>query len=99
MRLLDLIGSDIVCVETDYPHSDSTWPESPERLARYLGDLDAETVAAITHRNAMRHFGFDPFAHRRARGLHRRRAAGAGHPRRRRARPSRAGRSCRRSAR
>ena len=23
-----------------------------------------ETVADITHRNAMRHFGFDPFAHR-----------------------------------
>lgn len=64
LRLLDLIGSDIVCLETDYPHSDSTWPDSPERLVRTLGDLDDGTVAAITHRNAMRHFGFDPFAHR-----------------------------------
>jgi hypothetical protein len=54
---------DIVCVETDYPHSDSTWPESPERLAGHLGHLDDETIDAITHRNAMRHFGFDPFAH------------------------------------
>lgn len=61
LRLLDLIGSDIVCVETDYPHSDSTWPESPERLARTLGHLGADTVADVTHRNAMRHFGFDPF--------------------------------------
>jgi predicted TIM-barrel fold metal-dependent hydrolase len=64
LRLLDLIGSDIVCLETDYPHSDSTWPESPERLVKQIGHLDDETIAAITHRNAMRHFGFDPFAHR-----------------------------------
>ncbi len=63
LRLLDLIGPDIVCVETDYPHSDSTWPESPERLARTMAGLSPDTVADITHRNAMRHFGFDPFAH------------------------------------
>lgn len=63
LRLLDLVGPDIVCVETDYPHSDSTWPESPERLARHMGDLGPDTVADLTHRNAMRHFGFDPFAH------------------------------------
>jgi predicted TIM-barrel fold metal-dependent hydrolase len=63
LRLLDLIGPDIVCLETDYPHSDSTWPHSPERLVKTLGDLDADAVAAITHRNAMQHFGFDPFAH------------------------------------
>lgn len=63
LRLLDLIGSDIVCLETDYPHSDSTWPVSPERLSRHLGHLDRATIDAITHGNAMRHFGFDPFAH------------------------------------
>lgn len=63
LRLLDLIGSDIVCLETDYPHSDSTWPHSPERLVKTLGGLDRETVDAITHGNAIRHFGFDPFAH------------------------------------
>ncbi len=63
LRLLDLIGSDIVCLETDYPHSDSTWPHSPERLVKTLGDLDRATVDAITHGNAIRHFGFDPFAH------------------------------------
>lgn len=64
LRLLDLIGPDIVCLEVDYPHSDSTWPHSPERLVRTLGDLDRSTVDAITHRNAMAHFGFDPFQHR-----------------------------------
>ena len=65
LRLLDLVGPDIVCLEVDYPHSDSTWPHSPERLVRTLGDLSRDVVDDITHRNAMRHFGFDPFAHRR----------------------------------
>ena len=65
LRLLDLVGPDIVCLEVDYPHSDSTWPTSPERLVKTLGGLDAEQIAAITHRNAMRIFDFDPFATRR----------------------------------
>ena len=97
IRLLDLIGSDIVCVETDYPHSDSTWPESPERLIAYLGDLDADTIAAITHRNAMRHFDFDPFAHRRPRGLHGRGPAGRRPPTSTWDLPSRRRRSSRRN--
>lgn len=63
LRLLDLIGEDIVCLESDYPHSDSTWPHTPERLAPKLAGLSPETVAKITHRNAMAHFGFDPFTH------------------------------------
>jgi len=62
LRLLDLIGPDIVCVEVDYPHSDSTWPASPERLAGSLAGLRPDDVAAVTHRNAMRIFGLDPFA-------------------------------------
>jgi len=64
LRTLDLVGPDIVCLEVDYPHSDSTWPHTPELLAPALGALSADDVAAVTHRNAMRHFGFDPFAHR-----------------------------------
>ncbi len=63
-RLIDDIGRDIVCIETDYPHSDSTWPHSPERLARQLAGHDDDLIAAVTHRNAMRFFGFDPFAYR-----------------------------------
>ncbi|QXC60486.1 amidohydrolase [Aquihabitans sp. G128] len=63
LRLLDLIGPEIVCVETDYPHSDSTWPVSAERLAGQLAHLPRETVDAITHGNAVRLFGFDPFKH------------------------------------
>ena len=25
------IGTDRICIETDYPHSDAIWPNAPER--------------------------------------------------------------------
>lgn len=52
---------DNVTWECDYPHSDTTWPESPERLGRSLVGVDDPDVDRITHLNAMRHFGYDPF--------------------------------------
>jgi hypothetical protein len=66
VRLLDELNPKNVCWESDYPHSDSSWPHAPERCADLFADLDADLVADITHRNAMRHFRFDPFAHRAA---------------------------------
>ena len=32
MKLLDEFNIDNVCWESDYPHSDSSWPEAPEKL-------------------------------------------------------------------
>ena len=64
LELIDHFNVDNVCWECDYPHSDSTWPESPERIADEFAALDRETVDKITHRNAMHHYRFDPFAHR-----------------------------------
>jgi hypothetical protein len=64
---IELIGHfniDNVCWESDYPHSDSTWPNAPEVLERLLAPLSDEQVAKITHLNAMRHFRFDPFRYR-----------------------------------
>jgi len=58
------LNIDNTCWECDYPHSDSTWPNSPEVLAESLGGLTDTEVDAVTHRNAMRIFSFDPFAHR-----------------------------------
>lgn len=55
---------DNVCWESDYPHSDGVWPDGPETLSRILGGLRDDVVERITHRNAMRHYRFDPFAHR-----------------------------------
>ena len=57
---------DMVCWECDYPHSDSTWPISPEETYRYLKLIgDDDIVRKITHENAMRLFKFDPFVSRR----------------------------------
>jgi predicted TIM-barrel fold metal-dependent hydrolase len=60
------IGIDNICWEQDYPHSDSSWPEAPEELARMAAQYavpDAD-LGRITHENAMRWYRFDPFAHR-----------------------------------
>ena len=62
VKLLDEFNIDNVCWESDYPHSDSTWPNAPEHLEELFADLDDATINKITHENAMRHFKFDPFA-------------------------------------
>ncbi len=56
------LNIDNITWECDYPHSDSTWPHSPEALMKYLADVDDEDIDKITHANAMRHFHYDPFA-------------------------------------
>jgi predicted TIM-barrel fold metal-dependent hydrolase len=56
------IGVDAITWECDYPHSDSTWPNSPELLSKALADIPDDEVDKITHLNAMRVFQFDPFA-------------------------------------
>jgi len=66
VRLLDEFSPTQVCWESDYPHSDSSWPEGPEKLWALVQDLDPELVANITHRNAMLHYQFDPFTIRPA---------------------------------
>jgi len=64
MSLLDQFNIDNVCWECDYPHSDSSWPNSPEVNEKLFAALTDEQINKITHENAMRHFSFDPFAHR-----------------------------------
>src|SRR5439155_12565170 len=60
------VGIDSICWESDYPHSDSTWPTSPEYLMKSLeaAAVPDDEVRKLSHENAMRHFRFEPFAHR-----------------------------------
>jgi predicted TIM-barrel fold metal-dependent hydrolase len=58
------VGLDTITWEVDYPHSDSTWPHSPEVFAEQLEGVPDDEVRMISSENAMRHFRFDPFAHR-----------------------------------
>jgi len=62
VELRHRIGIDMITWECDYPHSDSTWPEAPERLWPVLRDLPQLDVDKMTHTNAMRIFRYDPFA-------------------------------------
>jgi predicted TIM-barrel fold metal-dependent hydrolase len=56
VQSLDLIGEDNVMIETDYPHSDSTWPNSIEVAHKQLAGRSDETKRKIFQTNAERVF-------------------------------------------
>jgi predicted TIM-barrel fold metal-dependent hydrolase len=58
------LNMDNVMWECDYPHSDSSWPFSPEELAPQLAGLSDRDVDRVTHLNAIRHFRLDPLSAR-----------------------------------
>ena len=60
LRLLDVIGEDNVMLECDYPHSDSTWPDTISLANKWLGDLPDEVQHKITVGNACRVYDFTP---------------------------------------
>ncbi|MDO8731513.1 MAG: amidohydrolase family protein [Actinomycetota bacterium] len=58
-------GTHTIAWECDYPHSDCTWPYSPELLSKELnaaGCSDKE-IDMITWENVSNFFGWDPFKH------------------------------------
>jgi len=57
---LDLIGEDNVMLETDYPHSDSTWPNSLQNAEKELAILTPSQRHKVTRGNASRLFNFTP---------------------------------------
>jgi predicted TIM-barrel fold metal-dependent hydrolase len=63
LQNLQYVNEDLVAYETDYPHSDTLWPEVPERLWPTITHLSDEQINKITHKNAMRWFNFDMFSH------------------------------------
>ena len=65
LLLRDRIGLDNIAWECDYPHTDTTWPESPEFAWKEFQDAGCrdEEIHKITWENACRFYGWDPFAH------------------------------------
>jgi Amidohydrolase len=63
VKLARDLGIANISVEVDYPHSDSTWPNSPEVLWRDFeaSDLTDDEINSITFGNAMKWFHIDPF--------------------------------------
>ena len=65
LHLRDRVGVETLAWECDYPHSDSTWPISPEMLHEELtaaGCTDDE-IDLISWKNVARFFDYDPFQH------------------------------------
>ncbi len=60
VRLLDVIGEDNVMLECDYPHSDSTWPDTANLARKWLGHLPEDVQHKITIGNAARVYNFPP---------------------------------------
>jgi predicted TIM-barrel fold metal-dependent hydrolase len=58
---LEAVGVDNVCFETDYPHTDTTWPHSKEYVEKMIADvgLDDETAYKVLRGNAIRMLELD----------------------------------------
>jgi predicted TIM-barrel fold metal-dependent hydrolase len=57
---LDEIGEDNVMCETDYPHSDSTWPHCITAVKKLIDHLPPETQYKLLRGNAERLYRFTP---------------------------------------
>ena len=56
---LDTIGVDNVTFETDYPHSDSTWPDTKQIAEEMFAGLDEVTLHKIVRGNAIKMLSLD----------------------------------------
>lgn len=53
------VGEDNITFETDYPHTDSTWPHTKEVAEKLMGHLPYETVYKLCRGNAIRMLSLD----------------------------------------
>jgi predicted TIM-barrel fold metal-dependent hydrolase len=60
LRVRDEIGVDRIMWECDYPHSDTSYPNSQERVTKMLAGVPADEAALVTHGNAEHLFGLAP---------------------------------------
>ena len=55
--VIDRMGPDHIMVESDYPHADSTWPSTWDRVKANFGHLPQDIVDKVTFANASGLFG------------------------------------------
>ena len=55
----DVIGVDNIMVESDYPHADTTWPSTQQKLHVQVAGLSAQAIDRVTWRNAAELFSID----------------------------------------
>ncbi len=56
---LEKVGVNNICFETDYPHSDSTWPHSKEVAEKLMGHLPEDVIYKLMRGNAIEMLGLD----------------------------------------
>ncbi|HTL85160.1 MAG TPA: amidohydrolase family protein, partial [Acidimicrobiia bacterium] len=54
--LREHIGIDHICMESDYPHADSTWPDTQLLAKQGLADVSADDIRKVTWENASKLF-------------------------------------------
>jgi predicted TIM-barrel fold metal-dependent hydrolase len=59
MDVIDRVGPDNVTFETDYPHTDSTWPDSKAVATAMLEGVPDEIAYKLMRGNAIRMLGLD----------------------------------------
>ena len=59
MKLIDEIGADNITYESDYPHSDSTWPRTAHIAEEQMAGLTDEQRYKVIRGNAIKLFGLD----------------------------------------
>ena len=59
LESLARVGVDNTTFETDYPHTDSTWPDTKAVAERMMAGLPADVVYKIVRGNAIRMLGLD----------------------------------------
>ncbi len=56
---IEKVGINNACFETDYPHSDSTWPHTLQVAEKLMGHLDEATIYRLVRGNAIDMLGLD----------------------------------------
>ena len=59
MASIDEVGEDNICFETDYPHTDTTWPFAREEAERMTASLTDEQRYKVLRGNAIRMLDLD----------------------------------------
>ncbi len=59
MKSIDDVGEDNVCFETDYPHTDTTWPFVQEEVERMTASLTDAQRYKVLRGNAIRMLDLD----------------------------------------
>ena len=59
LKNVDAIGVDNITYESDYPHSDSTWPNTRQIAEKQMKDLTDEQIYKIVRGNAIKLYDLD----------------------------------------